>query len=128
MDPSHVHKKPGFSRLIAGNLAIFGLLLVIVEGLASYGLFIRFVMMTNIVAERRHTKYDPELGWVNEPNVDIPDMYGPGIYLRTNGQGFRNNHSVSPAVPAKKARIICSGDSFTLGYGVDNDHTWCSRL
>ena len=61
---------------------------------------------TNIVAERRHTQYDPDLGWVNEPNIDIPDMYGPGIYLRTNSQGFRNNHDISPAVPAGKARII----------------------
>ena len=27
-----------------------------------------------------------------------------------------------------KARVVCSGDSFTLGYGVDNDHTWCELL
>ena len=24
--------------------------------------------------------------------------------------------------------MICSGDSFTLGYGVANDETWCARL
>jgi hypothetical protein len=111
-----------------GNLAIFGLLLVVVEGLASYALVVRFIKMTNNIVERRHTKYDPDLGWVNEPNIDIPDMYGPGIYLRTNSQGFRNNHDISPAVPAGKARIICSGDSFTLGYGVDNDQAWCNLL
>jgi hypothetical protein len=129
MDTSRAHnKKLGLARLIAGNLAIFGLLLIIIEGLASYGLLVRSIMTTSIMAERRHTKYDPDLGWVNEPNVNIRDMYGPGIYLRTNAQGFRNNHNISAAVPAGKARIVCSGDSFTLGYGVDNEHTWCSLL
>jgi len=24
--------------------------------------------------------------------------------------------------------VICSGDSFTLGYGVDDEHTWCAQL
>ena len=120
--------KMSFARLIAANIAILGLLLVIVEGLASYGLFLRSVMTTNTIAERRHTKYDADLGWVNEPNVYIPDMYGPGVYLRTNAQGFRNNHDINTTVPDGKARVICSGDSFTLGYGVDNAHTWCELL
>lgn len=124
----HAHKKSGLARLIAANLAIFVLLLIVVEGLVSYVVVARFIMLTNNIVERRHTKYDPDLGWVNEPSINISDMYGPGIYLRTNSQGFRNNHDISPAVPAGKARIICSGDSFTLGYGVDNDHAWCNRL
>jgi lysophospholipase L1-like esterase len=55
-------------------------------------------------------------------------MYGPGVYLRTNAQGFRNSHDIPTAVPSGKARVICSGDSFTLGYGVDNAHTWCELL
>jgi hypothetical protein len=53
-------------------------------------LSVRDIMATYPVAERLHTKYDSVLGWVNEKNVDIKDMYGPGIYLRTNSQGFRN--------------------------------------
>src|SRR5439155_1903766 len=32
------------------------------------------------------------------------------------------------AVPDGKVRIICSGDSFTLGFGVDNTHSWCELL
>lgn len=129
MDTSRTrNKKMGFARLIAGNIAIFGLLLMTVEGLASYGLLVRDVMTTNSLAERRHTTYDPDLGWVNEPNVYIPDMYGPGVYLRTNAQGFRNNHEINAAVPAGKVRVVCSGDSFTFGYGVDNAHTWCEQL
>src|SRR5262244_1013414 len=129
MHAPRTHKKnSGFAGLIIGNIAIRGLFLILIEGLASYGLLVYDLVRLRSVSERRHTKYDPDLGWVNEPDVYIPDMYGPGVYLRTNAQGFRNNHDITTAVPDGKARIICSGDSFTLGFGVDNAHTWCELL
>src|SRR5262249_22686948 len=79
-------------------------------------------------AERVHTQYDPELGWVNVPNVFIPSLYGPGVSLRTNAQGFRNDEPVASSIPPGRVRIVCSGDSFTLGYGVSNAQAWCNRL
>jgi lysophospholipase L1-like esterase len=118
----------GFGRRVAAIVIISCFLVAIIEGLASYGLVIHNVMATKSLAKRQHTKYDANLGWVNETNVYIPDIYGPGIYLRTNAQGFRNSHDINAAVPKGKVRIVCSGDSFTEGYGVDNDHTWCARL
>jgi hypothetical protein len=128
MDTSRTHKKTSITRLMVGNIAILGFLLMIIEGLASYTLLVRDIMKTPSLAEQRHTKYDPDLGWVNKPNLFIPDMYGPGVYLRINAQGFRNSHDITTTVPGGKARVICSGDSFTLGYGVDNAHTWCALL
>ena len=129
METSRTHnKKIGIARLIAYNIAILGLLLVIIEGLASYTLIIRDFIKTRSVAEQQHTKYDPDLGWVNKANLYIPDMYGTGVYLRTNVQGFRNDHDIATSVPSGRARLICSGDSFTLGYGVDNAHAWCEQL
>jgi hypothetical protein len=132
MSKSSIPKATGYIRLIAGNVVILGFMLVLVEGIASYALLVLDIMRPHSTAERRHTKYDPDLGWVNEPHIYIPNMYKPrdkpGAYLRTNSQGFRNNHDFDAAVPNGKYRIICSGDSFTLGYGVDNDHTWCQLL
>ena len=55
-------------------------------------------------------------------------MYGPNVYLRTNSQAFRNNADFSATAPEPKARIICSGEFFTFGYGVDIDSTWCQLL
>ena len=115
-------------RIITGNILIIAVILVVIEGLASYSLFARDMMTKVPLAERRHTQYDPDLGWSNIPDVDIPDMYSAGISLRTNGQGFRNDHDFDKSVPDGYKRVICSGDSFTLGYGVGNDHTWCQRL
>jgi hypothetical protein len=110
------------------NLLIVLILLLFIEGLASFVLFFQTIANNSTVAERSHTQYDERLGWVNSPNVYIEDMYGPGLYLKTNAQGFRNDEDFDVAAPDHKIRIICSGDSFTLGYGVDNRHTWCHLL
>jgi hypothetical protein len=115
-------------RVIVINTAVLAAVLIVIEGVASYVSFIRGYATAPDLAERRHTRYDALLGWVNVPNADIPDMYGPGVRLRINSQGFRNDRDFEPVVPAGKLRVICSGDSFTLGYGVDNDHPWCERL
>jgi lysophospholipase L1-like esterase len=120
--------RPGYLRLVIGNVLVACLIVICLEGVASYVVVLGEILSTRPVAERLHTKYDPELGWVNKPNVDIPDMYGPGISLRTNSQGFRADHDFDPVVAPGKRRIVCSGDSFTLGYGVSNEHTWCHLL
>ena len=116
------------ARFIAANLAILVLLLALLEGVASLALLGRDLSSTRLPAERRHTRNDPELGWVNRANLAVPNMYGPGIALHTNAQGFRNVRNFAPAVPAGAMRAICSGDSFTLGYGVADKDTWCARL
>jgi GDSL-like Lipase/Acylhydrolase family len=100
--------------------------LISLEGLASIVYLSREVRRP--IAERVHTRYDELLGWVNEPNLNVPDMYGKGVWFRTNNQGFRNDRDFAQAIAPGRRRIICSGDSFTLGYGVDNDHTWCRLL
>jgi hypothetical protein len=41
----------------------------------------------------------------------------------TNSLGFRDNE-----VDFTKPRVLCLGDSFTFGFGVENDETFCARL
>jgi hypothetical protein len=110
------------------NIAATLVLLLVLEGIASVYYAFREAFATPPVAESLYTEYDRDLGWVSLPNVYLPNMYGPGKYLRTNSQRFRNNADFTPIVPSGKARIICSGDSFTFGFGVDNDHTWPQLL
>jgi len=55
--------------LIIFNLALIILICFIVEGMASYVFVTRDLMTTYYVAERRHDKYDANLGWVNEPTL-----------------------------------------------------------
>ena len=103
---------------------------LLVEGLASTVLSVwRGIGLTEPpVAERRHTQYDAELGWVGAPNVDIGDLYGLGVGVRTNSRGFRNALEFDARVPDGRVRALCVGDSFTFGYGVGNDQGWCALL
>jgi hypothetical protein len=76
-----------------------------------------------------HIDYDPDLGWSSRRNVLVPDMFGPGTTVRTNSQGFRSNRNYfGPGAPLGRLRVVCSGDSFTFGYGVSNEQVWCERL
>lgn len=123
--------RPAWRRvllLVTGNALVLVLLLLLVEGGASALLFLRDASGTEPLAERRHTRYDPELGWVNEPGVRIADFYGPGLPLSTNTRGFRGTAEVDSAVPPGRFRVICVGDSFTLGFGVGDEETWCAQL
>jgi hypothetical protein len=115
-------------RLIAGNLLVLAALLVVAEGVASTAMFVRGFELSGDVAEAGHTRHDPDLGWVNLPNLRLPDFYRRGATLSTNNRGFRGVSDVESQAPPGKARVICSGDSFTLGYGVDDRETWCHGL
>ena len=75
-----------------------------------------------------HVQRDELLGWGNVPGVFIPDMYGPGVYLRTNSQGIRADRDFSRRAEPGKIRVVCTGESTTMGYGVANGKGWCEKL
>lgn len=104
------------------------LLLCALEGLASFALAWRNPPGRAGVAERLHTEHDPLLGWINKPDQLIPHMYGPGRHLRTNSQRLRSGYDFEPEVPPGRARWVCTGDSFTFGYGVADEEAWCALL
>lgn len=114
-------------KVVIINTVIVLVLLFLIEGMVSY-FTIGSAFFNQRIAERQHTEYDEELGWINLPDVFIEDMYSREDYLTTNSQRYRNATDFSVEIPAGKVRIICSGDSFTLGFGVDDDNTWCQQL
>ena len=104
------------------------LLLVLVEGSVSLLMFGRDYRNQQAPRNSRpHTMYDTLLGWVNRPGSANPDEYGKGIGLTTNALGFRGSAAVNVS-DTTTPRLVCSGDSFTLGYGVSDDQTWCGLL
>ena len=115
--------------LIGFSIVSTTLLFLLVEGVSSaaFAVYPAFKKKP-ITAEPLYTEYDEELGWINLPNVSIEDLYGPDKDYRTNQQRFRNDQAFDKEVPADKVRMLCSGDSFTLGYGVSNEETWSYKL
>lgn len=120
----------GRLRKAALGLLVSLLLLVLLEGLSSTLLFAwdAVARFERPIAERRHTVYDAELGWVNAPSLREPDLYGPGRDFTSNPQGFRNPAPIEAAAPAGLRRAIALGDSFTIGYGVGDAESWPARL
>ena len=111
-------------------LAIAGLLFLVIEGFCGTVVVVQefFKRSHWVTTAQAHLTYDPGLGWVSLPNLSLENLFGPGVFLKTNTQGFRNEETLSVEVPPGRCRVLCSGDSFTFGYGVANDHTWCHRL
>lgn len=110
------------------NLVIIILLFTLLEGAASIAFVAHTIIRAPAAPQHEHAEHDAALGWVNLPNVDLPNFYGPGAGVQTNSQRFRSAHDFPRTVPEGKLRIVCSGDSFSFGYGVANDETWCAGL
>lgn len=118
-----------FSKLISAAtiVALTAALLCCLEGLASFIFVYSSVTRDPVLAERYHTEYDLLLGWINKPDSFVPDIYGPGKNITINSQRFRSSEDFAPQVSVGE-RWICSGDSFTFGYGVGDTDPWCAQL
>jgi hypothetical protein len=118
-------------RAVTIVAAVTLLLFLVLEGAASVFFTTRMLFFREVGfmrAEQAHAEYDELLGWVNRPNVHLPDLYGPGIGFRSNTQRFRADHDYPVEPPPGVSRVICSGDSFTMGHSVADDETWCALL
>lgn len=118
-------KIASFLLIILANL----LVLFWIEGICSFVLAARSpVTPAPEMFEIKHTHYDADLGWSHIPATTFRDVYGKGTEMTVNSQGFRNKNDFSKAVAEGRTRIICSGDSFTLGFGVTDGLPWCDQL
>lgn len=116
------------SIVVGLSLLLVFVLLSLVEGSSHLLILANQVREAKDLAERLHTEYDSLLGWKNIPDTDLEDFYGPDLDLTINAQGFRGRQDVSPSVPVGMNRLFCVGDSFTLGFGVGDNDTWCARM
>jgi hypothetical protein len=101
-------------------LAVFlGLLvaLLICEGL------IRLTGLGNVSLSRgSFHAFDPEAGWICRAGADT-DYEQPGSFrvrVSVNSRGLRDREHALPK-PAGTRRVVCLGDSFMWGYGVEEE-------
>lgn len=133
--PAAPRSKPGWrKRLLFSSIAVVTFLAVL-EGLCSFGWLVRDYhqfrdeLPTAVqFREEFHTQHDPEIGWANVPGKTIPDFYGPGRAITINADGFRGLEDYVGHKPSDRFRLVCLGDSFTMGYGVGDRDTYPARL
>jgi hypothetical protein len=118
------------SALAKGTIFLLGCLIfifVVLQGLSAI-LLAALELRQDLRTSWNDICYDPELGWARIPNTTFPDRFGPGKSETFNSQGFRNLKNFAIHAQNSKIRVICLGDSFTFGFGVDDRQTWCHRL
>jgi hypothetical protein len=111
------------------TLALTLVVLVVLEGVSGGVLFV----LDTLAADRTRSalqmnQFDTELGWNQIPNHEVRQLWGPDRSFRSNSRGFRADYDIEAPEPPARARVICSGDSFTFGDGVNAEDTWCQQL
>ncbi|MCK5178524.1 MAG: hypothetical protein KAR32_03265 [Candidatus Omnitrophica bacterium] len=96
-------------------LAIFLLAMLLIEGPVNIKRF--FYSLSRPLAERVHTQYDALLGWAHIPDFYAENMYGPGVYLRTNAQSLRSNKNFSASIPHDRLRVIIPSRAINISPG-----------
>ncbi len=73
-------------------------------------------------------EFDSQLGWRGIPNLECTFTDRSfSVSLSTNSRGFRDReHSLQKSRGV--TRVMCVGDSFTRGYGIDQDKIFTSIL
>ena len=75
--------------------------------------------------------FDPEVGTRFHPGQTREILAAGGVYMHSaeiNDLGFRG-HEPDPALDGDAGlRVVCLGDSFTFGWGVEDDETYPVRL
>lgn len=114
--------------LAAANLVVFALLLLGIEG-ALRMLHVHFPAIPQVVFGTVLWRYDSVLGWAHVPgSTGRVGLGGPDAGLvRINSLGFRGRE-LAPRKAAGVVRVLVVGDSFVFGIGVDEAHSFTTRL
>src|SRR5262249_43351639 len=117
----------GLAKELAASPARTLVLACLLEGALSIALAWRDSSEPGLV-EEKSCVFDAELGWVARKSFRAANLFGEGRSLTTNARGFRGAREVDDEIPAGRYRIVCVGDSFTLGYGVGDESTYEAYL
>jgi hypothetical protein len=101
---------------------------LLLEGLGSALMSARGAKGTLYMQEESHSRYDSDLGWSHRPGLRLEGVYGPGTRFTTNAQGFRAREAYAKGVPPGRYRVVCVGDSFTMGFGVGDESSYPAQM
>jgi len=74
-------------------------------------------------------QFDPSTGWSKRPGQKVErDVAGRRIEFAINSHGLREDESVGPQRKPGTARVLALGDSFVLGYTVEQQRTFVEQL
>jgi len=117
---------PLWMKVILINAALIGAILVMGELIARTAYDNRFLFEGN---QYVFFQYDPELGWAGKPNASGQFQAGPefATQVTMNADGLRDK-DYPKEKPAGVFRVAVLGDSFTWGFGIENEDNYTEVL
>lgn len=81
------------------------------------------------VPEKKWVDYHPILGWFPEKNkTALLETSYVRVEVHTNSQGLRGTREYADQKPQRGTRLLALGDSFTFGFGVEDEQVFTHRL
>jgi len=115
------------NKLLGGCVVFFVVIIGFIIILLIGEFYLRIVKPQAIIP--RYVTNAPFGIRMNYPNINIwhttPDYR---INIRTNSRGLRTDREIDYRKPSNKKRIVALGDSFTMGYGVNIENLYLTRL
>lgn len=105
------------------------LLALLVSALIGFLIFEGGLRLTRFAPEESANHFDAELGWSKRPGAKIERSTTEfSVSIEINEQGLRDDPMPSPKKPEGVFRVICLGDSFTMGYTVPREELFVDLL
>ena len=74
-------------------------------------------------------QFDPDIGWTKEPGKKVTRKKSEfKVTFRINDLGLRDDLGQTTDKPEGTSRVLCLGDSFTLGYTVSRENLFVDQL
>jgi len=82
-----------------------------------------------VIPEESWVEYDSDLGWFHQKNKSaFLEKNELRIPVTTNDLGLRGAREYALAKPGGISRLYAAGDSFTFGFGVQDNETWPAQM
>ena len=109
--------------------AINVLLALLVSLLIALGVFEGGLRLIGMGPPKTINDFDAQLGWSKRPGAVLNRSTKEyDVTLEINELGLREDPMSSPAKPEGTFRVLCLGDSFTLGYTVERRDLFVEQL
>ncbi len=109
--------------------AINVLLAILVSLFIALGVFEVGMRFIGFAPTKTLNQFDDTLGWVKRPDASTSRSTSEfDVTFTVNSLGLRDDPLETPTKPAGVFRVICLGDSFTLGYTVERGDLFVDQL
>lgn len=109
--------------------AINVLLAILVSAMIALGVFEGGLRLLGMGPPKILNEFDSTMGWSKQADISVTRTTGEyDVTFELNELGLREDAGQTSAKPEGTFRVVCLGDSFTLGYTVQREDLFVDQL